>query len=284
MGSVKWTDSQRDAIYATGGTVLVSAAAGSGKTAVLVERVIELITDSGRPIDADRLLVVTYTKAAAGEMKERIAARIEELLEENPFSELLHRQQLLLSRAKISTIHSFCSDIAKEYFHVINIPNDFRIGEEKELELLKSLAMQSVLERKYSEKDSVFENTVEVFSSTRDDTILQEIVLKLYEFLRSNPFPEKWVKEKSAMYDVAKQANETEWGLHIIERSKMMTVYIRTLSDMNISLMDRVEKLRDSSFGDATSSRARRIGSAFSAATSRACAAPAGARKSTVTR
>ncbi len=251
MGSVKWTDSQRDAIYATGGTVLVSAAAGSGKTAVLVERVIELITDSGCPIDADRLLVVTYTKAAAGEMKERIAARIEELLEENPFSELLHRQQLLLSRAKISTIHSFCSDIAKEYFHVINIPNDFRIGEEKELELLKSLAMQSVLERKYSEKDSVFENTVEVFSSTRDDTILQEIVLKLYEFLRSNPFPEKWVKEKSAMYDVAKQANETEWGLHIIERSKMMTVYIRTLSDMNISLMDRVEKLRDSSFGDA---------------------------------
>ena len=101
MGSVKWTDSQRDAIYATGGTVLVSAAAGSGKTAVLVERVIELITDSGRPIDADRLLVVTYTKAAAGAMKERIAARIEELLEENPFSELLHRQQLLLSREKV---------------------------------------------------------------------------------------------------------------------------------------------------------------------------------------
>ena len=101
-----WTPGQRDAIEARGGTLLVSAAAGSGKTAVLVQRVIERLTDERHPTDADRLLVVTFTKAAAAEMRDRIAAQIALLLEEDPYNVRLQRQQILLARAQISTIHS----------------------------------------------------------------------------------------------------------------------------------------------------------------------------------
>ena len=141
MSAVKWTPNQLDAIKAREGAVLVSAAAGSGKTAVLVERVIDMITDPENPVDADRFLVVTYTRAAAAEMKDRIAARIDELLKNDPKNRELHRQQLLLSRAKISTIHSFCSDLAREFFYSLDIPADFRIADEQELSILKGLVM-----------------------------------------------------------------------------------------------------------------------------------------------
>ena len=97
--------------------------------------------------------------------------------------------------------------------------------------------MQNVLERKYSEKDDAFENTVEVFSSVRDDTILQEIVLRLYEFLRSHPFPGAWIKEKAAMYDVTKSADETEWGKTVINRSKMTAYYMKTLNSISLELL-----------------------------------------------
>ena len=116
-----WTDSQQDAIRARKGTLFVSAAAGSGKTAVLVQRVIERLTDPVAPSDADRLLVVTFTNAAAQEMKERIAQRLTELLEEHPGDTRLQRQQMLLPQARISTIHSFCSDLVRENFYQLNI-------------------------------------------------------------------------------------------------------------------------------------------------------------------
>lgn len=250
MAKVKWTENQLDAINARNGAVLVSAAAGSGKTAVLVERVIDMITDKENPVDADRFLVVTYTRAAAGEMKDRIAARIEELLKAEPHNENLHRQQLLLGRAQISTIHSFCSDLAREYFYTLDIPSDFRIAEEQELTILKNTAMQNVLEQKYSEKNSVFEDTVEVFSSVRDDTILQSIVLMLYEFLRSHPFPEQWIKEKIAMYDLTLTADQTEWGKTILARAEMSALFIKGLSEISLTLLDEEPKLRDSKFGD----------------------------------
>ena len=250
MANVKWTENQWNAIHARNGAVLVSAAAGSGKTAVLVERVIDMITDSDNPVDADRFLVVTYTRAAAGEMKDRIAARLDELLKSDPLNENLHRQQLLLGRAQISTIHSFCSDLVREYFYTLDIPADFRIADDGELTIIKNQAMQNVLELKYSEKDDAFENTVEVFSSVRDDTILQEIVLRLYEFLRSHPFPNAWIKEKAAMYDVTKSAEETEWGRTVIERSKMTAYYLKTLTNTSLELMKSEPALLNSSFGD----------------------------------
>ena len=250
MAKVKWTENQRNAINARNGAVLVSAAAGSGKTAVLVERVIDMITDPVNPVDADRFLVVTYTRAAAGEMKERIAARIEELLANDPHNGNLHRQQLLLGRAAISTIHSFCGDLVREYFYTLDIPGDFRIGEEQELTILKNTAMQNVLERKYEEKDPVFENTVEVFSSVRDDKILQEIVLMLYEFLRSHPFPENWIMEKIAMYDPSLTAAETQWGKVILKRAKMSALFIKSLNEVSQRMLLDEAALNGSSFGD----------------------------------
>lgn len=250
MANVKWTANQQNAINARNGAVLVSAAAGSGKTAVLVERVIDMITDPEHPVDADRFLVVTYTRAAAGEMKDRIGARLDELLKDDPLNENLHRQQLLLGRAQISTIHSFCSDLVREYFYTLDIPSDFRIADDGELTIIKNQAMQNILERKYSEKDDDFENAVEVFSSVRDDTILQGIVLRLYEFLRSHPFPSAWIKEKAAMYDVTKSAEETEWGKTVIDRSKMTAYYLKTLNSISLELLQNEPKLLNSSFGD----------------------------------
>lgn len=249
MADVKWTQNQLNAINARNGAVLVSAAAGSGKTAVLVERVIDMITDSENPVDADRLLVVTYTRAAAGEMRDRIAARLDELLVKDPFNENLHRQQLLLGRASISTIHSFCSELAREYFYTLDIPADFRIAEEQELTIIKQAAIDAVLERKYSENDPIFDNTVEVFSSVRDDKILQDVVLRLYDFLRSHPFPDDWIKEKSAMYNPNLTAAQTYWGKVVIERARMSVLFIKSLNERSIEQLNNEPVLRDSKFG-----------------------------------
>ena len=144
--SKQWTQGQLDSINSIGGTVLVSAAAGSGKTAVLVERVIKLITDENIPCDATNLLIVTFTKAAAAEMKERILAKITEMLEENPYDLNLQRQQLLISQANISTIHSFCSELIRENFYKLDISSKFRVADENEMVLLKDEAMNLVLE------------------------------------------------------------------------------------------------------------------------------------------
>ena len=182
----KWTKNQENAINSTRGSVLVSASAGSGKTAVLVERVINRITDENNPIPADRMLVVTYTKAAAAEMKERIIARLSQLIKENPYDTSLRRQQLRLQNAHISTIHSFCSELVREYFYILNVSKDFRIAEDSELELLKNEAMDETFDELYNQKDnSDFLSLVENFSGNKNDKELQKTVFKLYDFLLS---------------------------------------------------------------------------------------------------
>lgn len=140
-----WTDAQLDAIKARRGTVLVSAAAGSGKTAVLVERVIERLTDPEHPTDADRLLVVTFTKAAAAEMRDRIEKRLLALMKEQPENTRLRRQQLLLQQAHICTVDSFCSDIVREFFYLLGISPDFSIITDKQQEELMSESLDEVL-------------------------------------------------------------------------------------------------------------------------------------------
>ena len=142
----EWTDSQKQAIYANGGSVIVSAAAGSGKTAVLVERVISMIIDEENPIDADRILVVTYTRAAASELKERLYSKLSELIKKDPYNKNLQRQQSLLNKAHISTIHGFCSSVVKEFFYTLNIERNFRIADEGELSLIKSDALKLTLD------------------------------------------------------------------------------------------------------------------------------------------
>ena len=133
--SVSWTEDQKKVIETRDYNLLVSAAAGSGKTAVLVERILSLITDPGRPVDVDRLLVTTFTKAAAGEMKERIGKALGERLIKEPDNEWLKKQEALVSRAQITTIHGFCLYVIRNYFHTIDLNPNFRIADEGEMRL-----------------------------------------------------------------------------------------------------------------------------------------------------
>ena len=151
MGATKWTNEQLQAIETRRCNLLVAAAAGSGKTAVLVERIIRIITDEENPVDIDKLLVVTFTSAAASEMRERIAAAISKALEKNPNSKNLQRQLTLLGRANITTMHSFCLDVIKNYFYTIDLDPSFRIGDETEATLMKNEIIEELFEEYYEE-------------------------------------------------------------------------------------------------------------------------------------
>ena len=183
---VKWTEEQQQVIDLRDHNILVSAAAGSGKTAVLVERIIARLTRDANPVDVDHMLIVTYTEAAAAEMKERIGAAIEKELEEDPSSEHLKRQSALIHTAKITTIHSFCLSVIREYFHTIDLDPGFRIAEEGELKLLKQDVMKELLEAKYEEGNEDFLRFVETFATGREDLQVEEIISRLYEFAGSD--------------------------------------------------------------------------------------------------
>lgn len=202
MGDTKWTDEQLEAINTRKCNLLVAAAAGSGKTAVLVERIIKIVTDIENPVDIDKLLVVTFTNAAASEMRERIAAAITKELEKNPSSKNLQKQLTLLSRANITTIHSFCLDVIKNNFHTIDLDPAFRIGDETEGTLLKNEIIDELFEDLYENDDKEFFNLVEAYSGSKDDKKLKEIILDLYRFSMSGPWPEKWLREKAEAFNI----------------------------------------------------------------------------------
>ena len=213
MGETKWTDEQLQAINTRGCNLLVAAAAGSGKTAVLVERIIKIVTDKNNPVDIDRLLVVTFTNAAAAEMRERIAAAITKELERNPSSTNLQKQLTLLSRANITTMHSFCLDIIKNNFHTIDLDPSFRIGDETEGTLLKSEIIDDMFEDLYDKEDKEFLNLVEAYGGSKDDRKLKDIILDLYRFSMSGPWPEKWLKDKAEDFNIntISDLDNTEW-------------------------------------------------------------------------
>ncbi len=210
MPERNWTEEQRQAIEAEGGTVLLSAAAGSGKTAVLVERVIRLITRRENPIPADRLLVVTFTKAAAAEMKQRISAALAERIAAEPGNQLYLEQQLLLSRAHICTIHAFCGEHLRENFERLSLSPDFRIADDAEIELLKRAAVDRVLEEEYEAGEDGFLHLTEFFAS-RTDQLLADQALEIYEFIRSHPFPLRWLDEQEACYADALESGIFPW-------------------------------------------------------------------------
>ena len=193
--SRQWTRQQENAISSTGGSVLVSAAAGSGKTAVLVERVIRLITGTENHTDIDRLLVVTFTKDAAAEMRSRISDALSMLLEDDPYNPNLLRQKQLLYQARISTIHSFCGDLVREYFHTLGISPDFRIISDAELDLLCAEAADAAFESFYNRGGEDFSNLLDAFAAKSGDQKLRETVFKIYGFLETQPFPDKWLDD-----------------------------------------------------------------------------------------
>ncbi len=191
---VKWTKEQQKVIELRNRNILVSAAAGSGKTAVLVERIIQMLTDEEHPMDVDRLLIVTFTEAAASEMKERIRSAIETALEVNPGNAHLQRQSTLIHSAQITTIHSFCLSVIREHFHLIDMDPGFRIAEEGELRLLKQDVLSELLEGCYVNQEERFMELVEKLGSGKNDKKLEGMILQLYEYSRSYPQPQKWLE------------------------------------------------------------------------------------------
>lgn len=213
MGKTKWTEEQQLAIDTRKCNLLIAAAAGSGKTAVLVERIIKIITNEENPVDIDKLLVVTFTSAAAAEMRERIAGAITKALEVNPKSTNLQKQLTLLSRANITTMHSFCLDVIKNNFHIIDLDPSFRILDETEGTLIKSEILDDLFEEKYENEDDDFVDLVEAYSSSRDDEKLKDIILDLYRFAMSGPWPKEWLTEKSKEFDIKSmdELNNSKW-------------------------------------------------------------------------
>lgn len=223
MSNPRWTKEQQEVIDSRKGNLLVAAAAGSGKTAVLVQRIINMITDTTNPIDIDKLLVVTFTNAAASEMKERVQFAIETLLEKDATNLQLKQQLVLLEKANITTIHSFCLNIIKEYFYKLNLTSDFRIGSEQELTLLKLKTMDEVFEELYKEENEEFYTLVDQFGSTRGDSNLRELLLNMYHFVVSSPNPKKWLQDSAKDFYIDDTFNflQTPAGKILIETLKI---------------------------------------------------------------
>ncbi len=193
-----WTPAQRDAIEARGGTLLVAAAAGSGKTAVLVERAVSRLTDPVSPTPAHRLLIVTFTRAAAAEMRTRLEQRLAQLIRQDPANHALRRQAILLRQASIGTVDSFCADLVREFFHLLDVSPDFKILSDKRQEDLMNEALEEAVSQAF-EEGTVLE-LADAFAGRRDDRALGEMVRLLYEFTRSHPFPEQWMADAVARY------------------------------------------------------------------------------------
>lgn len=207
-----WTDDQWDAIVTSGSNILVAAAAGSGKTAVLVERIIRKISEN---TDVDRLLVATFTKAAAAEMKDRIRLALEKELEKLPDSEHLRRQLALMNRASITTLHSFCLDVIRRFYPLIGLDPGFRIANETESDLLRLDVLDQLFERKYegAGDDGAFLRLADRYGGERGDEPLYRLVLQLYDFSQSHPWPEHWLTQTAAAFHIgsARELGNSEW-------------------------------------------------------------------------
>ena len=211
--AVNWTKEQEQVINLRNRNILVSAAAGSGKTAVLVQRILKKVMDPEHPVDIDRLLIMTFTRAAAGEMRERIANALEDALCENPDNEHLQRQTTLIHTAQITTIDGFCAYVIRNYFHLIGLDPGYRTGEEGELKLLKEDVMKELLENYYIKDDKKFKYFIECYASGKTDDGIKELIYSLYNAAMSNPYPDTWLEECIDSYRNTdlESAKSSEW-------------------------------------------------------------------------
>ena len=241
---MNWTKEQNDAIYKKDSNILVAAAAGSGKTAVLVERIIQKILTQN--IDIDKLLVVTFTNAAASEMRERVLDAIYKKLDEDPDNEKLQRQIILLGKSNICTIHSFCLDVIKNNFFEIDLSANFRIGSEEEISLLKQDVLEDVFEDLYEVEDEDFAKLVDTYTGYRGDEPLKEIILNIHKFIQSSPFPNEWLEEKIEMFNVKNEYrdfSESIWGKILLNNLKdEITDSINSFKTVKLAL-DKFEEL-----------------------------------------
>jgi len=221
--AMEFTPMQDAAIKHRGSALLISAGAGSGKTRVLIERLMSLIEQG---TDVDRFLVITYTRAAAAELRSRLSLAISKRLAENPADRRMRRQSALIYRARINTIHSFCSDIIRESAHAVGVRPDFRQMEEAEAAALLRETLEELLERKYPEGDAAFLALADMMGAGRDDSRLAEIILETYSALQSHPYPEKWIQSQLDM-DINPETDvgSTPWGALLIDRAKRKLNY-----------------------------------------------------------
>lgn len=258
MGT-SWTKEQLQAITEKGSNILVAAAAGSGKTTVLVERMIRKIIDDG--IDIDKILVVTFTNAAAAEMRERILKALYKEIDKNPLDTRLRKQTVLLNKSSICTIDSFCLDVIRNNFFEIGVSANFRVADNTELELIKQEALEDIFEELYTINDEKFNKLVELYTGYRDDTKLKEIVLKIYNYIQSAPFPIEWLEEKIKIFkcENIKDFSETIWGkiliknykdeilnaINILENEKRKLDRFEELSKFQLTISDDINQLKD---------------------------------------
>ena len=266
-----WTEDQQKAILTSDCNILVAAAAGSGKTAVLVERIIKIVTDEERPTDIDKLLVVTFTNAAASEMRERIAEAISKELHKNPQSKLLQRQLTLLNKSSITTIHSFCLDVIRSNFHIVDLDPNFRIADATEAVLLKQEALEELFEERYvsiieeenrnekkidlnleetlafiePSRNSSFLNLVEAYSNNKEDLGLQAIVLSLYNFAMSSTNPTKWLLDTAEDFNIKDgySFSDTPWAEVLMEDIKIELLGIEKVMIKALKIIEENEAI-----------------------------------------
>ena len=218
MSSPSWTPEQLHCIHGHGGTLLVSAAAGSGKTTVLVERIVQRITDAANPLDLDRLLVVTFTKAAAAQMRQRLSKVLSEQIAAHPENLRLQRQQLLLPRADICTIDSFCANLVRENFHTLGISPQFKIADEQQLLLLQQDALQDTLLYFYEQNSPDFDSLSAMLTNGKNDARLAAAVETIYHFIQSYPDPDRWLCDTAAFYEHPAAVADTVWGKLVLSQ------------------------------------------------------------------
>ena len=241
--AIEYTKEQQQVIDLRDRNILVSAAAGSGKTAVLVERIITRLTKDSNPINVDELLIVTFTEAAAAEMKERIQNAIEKALEENPENVHLQQQATLIHQAKITTIHGFCLSVIRDYFHTINLDPGFRIAEDGELKLLKHDVVEELIESYYAKGEEDFLRFVECFASGKDDRKLEDIILQLYAFSRSHLNPKAWLSDCVKQYQVetVEELESSSFVQTVIEEVQRSFKDWKDMLDFGIAVCDSDE-------------------------------------------
>lgn len=237
MSKIDWTDQQLDAINIDGGgNILVSAAAGSGKTAVLVERIVQKIANVRSNISISDLLVVTFSNAAAEEIKQRVHNRLDSILHKDPSNIHIYKQKLDLSNASICTMHSFCLSILREDFNIIGLSPGFRVADSLEIRQLKQSCYSNIIENYYNISDNHFDDLVNnVCGSNSSD--LENLIISLYDFLMSIPHPMDYVNKVIQMYYTNGNISETVWGNYILDKLPILLSDARNLIENAVNLI-----------------------------------------------
>ncbi len=225
MADAKWTPEQEKAINTKGKSLIVSAAAGSGKTSVLVERIVKMICAEENPVSVDRLLIVTFTRAAANEMRQRLAASLEKRIQDDPDNRFLLRQQSLLPLADICTMDQFFNSLVKENFQQLGITPDFRIIDSGEAQIFKHESIQEALEYAYENENADFEKLLCVLGCDKNDDVLAECIEKLNTYANAYPYPEKWLNNISECYNSMKLPQNTVFGEVLLDKVKSYSSY-----------------------------------------------------------